>query len=293
MEDKIFDAEFFGKLNTVKLSINMRLNQGMGGGRKSSAKGSSVEFSDFREYMLGDDIRRIDWNAYGRMDKLFIKQFMEEKEGIFNLFIDTSKSMEFGEPKKSRLALQIAGALSYMILNNLDRVYVTQVKENTLTKGKGLTGRNAYKKILQGLEAIEFDGKTALSKAIRSRDIRGRGVTIIISDFLDPAGIDEAVKYLAYKKQQIILIQVLARQEVDIEAAGTLNLIDCETKEELKVTVTKKLIDQYMEELENLQKHLSKLSKKYQMTYLCAIADEPLEKILFQSFKDSGLLISK
>ena len=127
MQEKIFDDDFFQKLNTLKLSLNMRLNQGMSGARKSGAKGTSVEFSDFREYMLGDDIRRIDWNAYGRMDKLFIKQFMEEKEGIYHIFLDTSKSMDYGEPKKSRLALQIAGALSYLVLNNLDRVYVTQM----------------------------------------------------------------------------------------------------------------------------------------------------------------------
>lgn len=99
MESAVFDKGFFDKLNTLKMSLNMRLNQGMSGIRKSSAKGSSVEFSDFREYMMGDDIRRIDWNAYGRTDKLYIKQFMEEKEGIFQIFIDTKRSMEFGKSK--------------------------------------------------------------------------------------------------------------------------------------------------------------------------------------------------
>ena len=116
MESAIFDNAFFKKLNTLKMSLNMQLSQGMSGVRKSSAKGSSVEFSDFREYMLGDDIRRIDWNAYGRTDKLYIKQFMEEKEGIFRIFIDTSRSMCFGEASKSTMALQTAGELSYICL---------------------------------------------------------------------------------------------------------------------------------------------------------------------------------
>ena len=117
----VFDGEFFEKLNTLKMSLDMRLSQGLSGARKSSAKGVSVEFSDFREYVLGDDIRRIDWNAYGRSDKLYIKQFMEEKEGIFQIFVDTSRSMSFGEIPKAKMALQTAGALSYIILNNLDR----------------------------------------------------------------------------------------------------------------------------------------------------------------------------
>ena len=88
VEEKLFDSEFFSKLNTMKMITRMRLNAGMGGQRKSSAKGNSVEFSDFREYIPGDDIRRIDWNVYGRMDKLFIKEFMEEKEGLFHVIVD-------------------------------------------------------------------------------------------------------------------------------------------------------------------------------------------------------------
>ena len=121
MEEKLFDSEFFSRLNRMKMMTKMRLNVGMGGQRKSIAKGSSVEFSDFREYIPGDDIRRIDWNVYGRMDKLFVKQFMEEKEGLFHIIVDCSKSMDFGEKKKSIFARQIAGMISYMVLSNLEK----------------------------------------------------------------------------------------------------------------------------------------------------------------------------
>ncbi len=291
MEQTIFDTEFFEKLNTLKLSINMRLNKGMSGGRKSSAKGTSVEFSDFREYVLGDDVRRIDWNAYGRMDKLYIKQFMEEKEGVFNIFVDTSKSMEYGEIKKSYRALQLAGALSYIILNNLDRVYVTQVKDSGLTVGKGVTGRSSYKKVMRELESIRFDGETTLSKAIKSRDITKRGVSIIISDFLDPNGVEDAIKYLLYKKQEIILIQVLAREEIDIDVEGTVNLQDMETGEEMKITVTKQVIDSYNKELQGLNNRLNMLSRKYNMIYLSTVSDESFDKVLFEGFKNTGVLL--
>ena len=293
MEEKIFDDDFFQKLNTLKLSLNMRLNQGMSGARKSGAKGTSVEFSDFREYILGDDIRRIDWNAYGRMDKLFIKQFMEEKEGNYHIFLDTSKSMDYGSPKKSRLALQIAGALSYLVLNNLDRVYVTRVQENSLSEGKGLAGRNSYKKILAELGQVVFDGKTTLNRSIMSRDIRGRGLSVIISDFMDPEGIEPALRYLRYKKQQIVLIQVLAREELTIDKEGSLNLIDSETGDVVRVTVNRKMIEAYEEQLEKLRYRLAELARRYEAVYLETAADESIDKVIFDGMQSRGFVLTK
>lgn len=293
MADKIFDDGFFQKLNTLKLSLTMRMNQGMSGARKSSAKGASVEFSDFREYMLGDDIRRIDWNAYGRMDKLFIKQFMEEKEAVYHIFLDTSKSMDFGDPQKSKLALQVAGALSYLILNNLDRVYVTQVQENALSYGKGLSGRNAYKKILAQLAGIRFDGKTTLAASITGRNISSQGCSIIISDFLDPAGIEPVLRYLKYKKQQIVLIQILAEQEVHITQEGSLNLIDSETGETVKVTVNRKMIEAYEQELTKLKSGLFRLARKYEAGYIFATTAEPIDRVLFDGMQSAGFVVNR
>ena len=160
MEEVLFDGEFFARLHTLRMSNKMKLTSGMSGGRKSSAKGNSVEFSDFREYMLGDDIRKIDWNAYGRMNRLFIKLFQEEKEGLFRIFLDGSKSMDYGERKKSVLARRIVAMLSFIVLNNLDRVYVNQIKENELCLGKGMTGKQSFQKILLNLERMTFEVRT-------------------------------------------------------------------------------------------------------------------------------------
>lgn len=293
MGEKLFDQEFFAKLNNLAIAMNTRMTHGMGGGRKSNAKGTSVEFSDYREYIPGDDIRRIDWGAYGRLDKLYIKRFMEEKEGIFQIFIDTSTSMDFGEPKKSRTALQLAGALAYLVLNNLDRVYISEMQENSLTQGKGRAGKQAFQQIMRELERISFDGKTNLNKAIMSRQLQGSGVSIIISDFFDERGIEEAVKYLHYKKQQIILIQVLARQEVDIEGEGMVNLLDMETGEEVRLTLNRAAIEQYKQALSGMQERLQALARKYEMSYIQMVADEPLEKFLFDHVCNQGIIVRK
>lgn len=291
MESDVFDKGFFDKLNTLKMSLDMRLNQGMSGIRKSSAKGTSVEFSDFREYILGDDIRRIDWNAYGRTDKLYIKQFMEEKEGIFQIFIDTSRSMSFGEVPKSKMALQIAGALSYIILNNLDRVYINEMKENTMTKGKGVTGGAAFSYVLQDLNRITFHGKTTLNKTILSRPMQSGGVSFIISDFLDREGIEEAMKYLAYKKQTIVLIQILAMEEVQVHYEGTVNILDMETEERIKITMSNATIKKYKEQFEKMRETLQKLSRKYGASYIFMQSDESLLNAMLHGF--SGVLRGK
>lgn len=293
MEQQVFDNDFFKKLNTLTLSVHMRLNQGMGGIRKSTAKGSSVEFSDFREYQLGDDIRRIDWNAYGRMDKLFIKQFMEEKEGMFHIFLDTSESMQFGTIPKSRLALQITAALSYIVLNNLDRVSVNQMKENSLMCGKGLTGRNAFKSLLHDLEQIQFIGGTTLSRDIKSRPIHKRGTSIIISDFLDPKGIEDAISYLTYQHQEIILIQILAKEEQDIFLEGTMNILDMETGERVRITANRASVLAYEKKLQALKDELNRMAGKYHMTYLFASSEQSVDQVLFEGLQAKGIVTTK
>lgn len=291
MENDIFDRDFFDKLNTLKMSLNMRLNQGMSGIRKSSAKGASVEFSDFREYMLGDDIRRIDWNAYGRTDKLYIKQFMEEKEGIFQIFIDTSCSMNFGKVPKSKMALQTAGALSYIILNNLDRVYINEMKENSLIKGKGVTGVSAFSHVLNDLNRITFDGKTTLNRTILSRPVPIGGVSFIISDFLDPEGMEEAIKYLTYKKQTVMLIQILAKEEKEINYEGSINILDMETEDRVKITMSIATIKRYQEQLKKLQHSLQGIARKYGAGYIHMQSDESLIHVMLHGF--SGILQGK
>ncbi len=288
METVMFDKEFFDKLNMLKMCLHMRLDHGMSGVRKSSAKGSSVEFSDFREYMLGDDIRRIDWNAYGRTDKLYIKQFMEEKEGIFRIYVDASRSMEFGEQPKSRMALQVAGALSYIILNNLDRVYIHEMKETAGNQGKGLTGTAAFPRILADLERIRFGGGTSLNRSVLTSPVGVGGVSILISDFLDRDGIEEAMRYLAYKKQTVVLIQILAREEQEISFEGTVRIQDVETGDRVKITMSNAAIRQYRERLEELKASLSRLSAKYGARYVFMRSDESLVQAILSGF--SGIV---
>lgn len=278
-KEKVFDAEFYKKINTLRMSMKMKLAAGMNGGRKSNAKGTSVEFSDFREYILGDDIRRIDWNAYGRFDKLFVKLFMEEKEGIFRIFMDGSKSMDFGEKNKAVCALQIAGALAYSVLDNADRLYL-EVLGNTLMEYKGVTGRQAFHTTLERLAAIDFTGNGSLLNVIKRANVKQRGISILISDFFTDE-LEEILKFLTFNRQEVILIQVLAREEVNPELEGTLNLIDSETNGNMRVTMGSTLEKEYKANYNRFIKNIDTLARRYHAKYLRIVADENLDTVLY------------
>jgi len=287
MEERIFNEDFFKKLNKINLNINLRLSNGAQGGRKSKAKGASVEFSDFREYAPGDDFRRVDWNAYGRLDKLYIKVFMEEREGVFNFFLDKSKSMDFGENNKKNKALQIIGALSYIALNNLDRVYVNVAEESNLSLLRGGTGKKGFQMILKELENVEFNGATKLSEAIKKGKINNKGVSIIVSDFFNNEGLDsieQGLKYLAYKKQQIVLVQVLAEEEENPSIEEEVTLIDSETGERVKLNLNYKLIEAYKNALKDFNTKLGNLATKYGGTLISVNTNKSLEEIILNDF---------
>lgn len=290
MKEKVFDGDFYRKLESISLKARMSMTEGAAGGRKSKAKGSSVELSDFREYVPGDDYRRIDWNAYGRFDKLFLKLFMEEREALINIFVDSSKSMDFGDNHKGYMALRISAVLTYLALNNLDRVVINRLKGDSLVQSSSYMGKSSFQKAIQFLEATEFNGNTNLARAVKQRDLKSRGISIVISDFFTTGSIEELVKYLAYKKQQIVFIQILDEDELNPPFGGQVRLIDSETMEEVTITLTPKLLKAYRNKLKSHQGNLKELTKKYGGVFLQISSSDSLEKIVFDTFAKGGII---
>lgn len=285
----LFDDSFFEKLNQIKLASNIRLDRGMSGSRKSSAKGSSVEFSDFREYIPGDDIRRVDWNAYARFGKLYVKEFMEEKEANYHIFIDASASMDYGEKKKSDMALRLAAVFSWVVLRQLDRVELLSFRNGRLSPLSPVTGRGSFQRVLSELEELEFGGHTGILDAVRRGSFSGRGITILLSDFLEPEGIDEAVRFLCYKRQEVLMVQILSREELSFAGEGTVELEDAETQGRVRVTLTRQNIRAYQRALEEHQLRLEELCRRYGCTWLEAPSDQELERVVFQVMRNKGI----
>jgi uncharacterized protein (DUF58 family) len=290
MKDKVFDEDFYRKLENISIKARMTLSDGAAGGRKSKAKGSSVEFSDFREYTPGDDFRRIDWNAYGRFDRLFLRLFMEEREALLNIFLDCSRSMDFGDKNKAAMALRIAAVLAYLALNNLDRVCLNRLQDNTVVPSSSYMGKSSFQRALQYLEATDFSGLTNLSDCIKRRELKSRGIAVVISDFFTEGSVEEAVKYLAYKKQQAVFIQILCDEEINPPLEGQMRLVDSETGNEMNLTVNQKLLKIYSNKLKSMQMSIKAAAKKYGGVFFQVSSSESLEKVVFEHFNREGII---
>ncbi|MDI6619432.1 MAG: DUF58 domain-containing protein [Clostridiales bacterium] len=289
MTEKIFDSVFLKKIQSIVINTRMPLLEGGSGNRKSKAKGNSVEFSDFKEYTPGDDFRRIDWNAYGRSDRLYIRLSMEEREAMFNIFIDASKSMAFGG--KDILSLKIAAVLSCIGLNSLDRVCINAMNGKEIYSSQNVAGNAAFGKCINFLENISFSGGTDIGSCVKGKDFPRKGISIIISDFFTSAGIQDAVKYLMYKRQEVMLVHVLSDEELTPNLEGCIKLLDSETGCVKEVIISSLLLKKYSEKLKNFINEIKECCAKTGASYVLVSGGEPIEKVILHDFKNSGIII--
>lgn len=285
------DAAFFDKLSRLRLAMGHKASMNLTGNRKSVQKGSSMEFSDFREYMPGDDIRRIDWNAYGRLDRFYVKEYMEEKEAVVSILIDTSASMDYGANKKSELACLLAAAFAYLGINNMDRVWLYDMqKMQSPFSASG--GKRALSQITTWLEQLSFDGIVAIDEVIRQLSAKGPGITILISDFLQESLLDHTqetlgklLRFLDYRKQKAILLQVLAAEELSVELTGTRNLIDMENQSTLRLTLDTKSIQAYEKALQEFLTQIGSTSAKTGAFHTVCSTKTDIYQLIFQDLK--------
>lgn len=287
----MLDAAFFDRLSRLRLAMGHRTSMNLTGNRKSTQKGSSMEFSDFREYMPGDDIRRIDWNAYGRLDRLYVKEYMEEKETVVSILIDTSASMEYGAEKKSGLACKLAAAFSYMGLNNMDRVVLYDMRRMHLPfVAEG--GKRALPRLADWLEQRSFEGTADIARAALELPVKGPGVTILVSDFLQEAFLDQEqetlrrlLRFLNYRKQKTVLLHVLAGEELSVELTGTRNLIDMEDQSTLRLTLDAGSIRTYERALQEFLGRLRQECAKAGAFYAVCNTKTDIYRLIFQDLR--------
>lgn len=286
------DAAFFDTLSRFRIRMGHKSSMNMTGNRKSVQKGSSTEFSDFREYMPGDDIRRIDWNAYGRLDRFYVKEYMEEKEAVVSVVIDTSASMDYGTNKKSELACKLAAAFGYLGLNNMDRVVVYDL-QRMQSPFQVTGGKKGFLRIVDWLQQCEFQGTVDISEAIKKLPMKGPGVTILLSDFLQEAfwdkekdAVEKLLRFLEYRRQRPVLLHILAGEELSVEALGTRNLIDMEDKSTLRLTLNATSIRVYEKALQEFTTHIKKVCAKHGAFYAICSTDRDFQQLVFQDLRE-------
>jgi len=298
MKGSYLNDEFFSRLETLSLEMRADLAGFFGGKHLVKTYGQTVEFADYREYALGDDIRRIDWNLYSRFEKFFLKLFTDERQMHTQVFIDCSASMGKDNPQKSAYTVGIAAALGYLSVHNMDKVSYKLIKGNKAEDPFGtIVGKRAFFSAMSGLEDLVFEGDSDIASAVIGCENTGNndGLTLIISDFFTDSDWRRAVDYLAYKKRQVLLVQVLTPEEIDPTYSGRVNLIDSEAEDltdtkNMKINIDLSAQTAYAEALAELRGDLQAFCVSRGATFVTLSTDQPIEKALFKELLKVGII---
>jgi uncharacterized protein (DUF58 family) len=302
----LLTPELLRRLEQFQLLAARRSKSSAKGERRSKARGQSVEFADFRNYVAGDDFRYLDWNLYGRLDKLFLKLYEEERELPVRIFLDASESMTFGAPPKFDFARQVAAAVGYVALCGFDRVTVhifpepdptapnvdaASLSAEMAARGglRAVRGRKSSLQFFQNLSNITARGAADLNEGLRRGALSSRptGVAVVLSDFLDPAGYETGLNALIGRGFQVNAIQILAPEELNPGTYGDLRLVDCETGGMQEVTFGKYRLKAYQQTVQNFCQRLREFCQTRGMSFFSVSSATPLEQLLLKQLRQA------
>ncbi len=298
MKGSYLNDGFFSRLETLSLELRADLAGFFGGKHLVKTYGQTVEFADYREYMLGDDIRRIDWNLYSRFEKFFLKLFTDERQMHTQIFLDCSGSMGRVNPEKGNYAIATAAALGYLSVHNMDKVSYKLIKGEKAEDPFGtIVGKRAFFNAISTMENLSFEGESDLRSAIINAPGQGSndGLTVIISDFFTDSNWKAAVDYLCYKKRQVLLIQVLTPEEVDPLYNGRVNLIDAEAEglediRNMKIKIDRASQNAYEMAMREIREDLASFANSRGAAFISVCTDRPIENVLFKELLKVGIM---
>ncbi len=293
--DELIDSTLMAKLDQVDVMSRKIFAGKLQGERRSKKRGISVEFADYRHYTHGDDLRFVDWNIYARLDKLFIKMFMEEEDLSLILAIDTSASMHWGNPSKFIFCQRLAMALGYIGLVNHNRVSLFGFNSDGLKPLTNLRGMRRTQEMGSWLLNLEPYGTSDFEGAMRSIALsrQGKGVMVVLSDFMFKEGYEKGLRYLAGGGYDTFAMQVLSPEEIDPGKAGLsgdLRLTDLEDEDTAEVTVSAALLKRYKENLNAYCGKLREFCVRRGMMHLTLDTSTNLHALLLDYLRKRGLL---
>lgn len=278
---------FLSRLDTLSLAMRGRAQGGAGGSRRSRQTGSSAEFSDYREYVPGDDIRRLDWNAYARFDKLFLKLFMEEQESLVTVLLDASASMA----AKWASARSAAEAVGYLVLTGGDRLNIQVLKNGRALRSPQLSGRAAFPRLTGFLDTCAPDGNEGtLTEAVKHTEGLKKGLCFLITDGYTEDALKEALDYLRYLKQETAVVQVLSGEELRPDYAGAVRLTDSESGEKLDLLADRAALDAYQDALTDFLKSVRENCASREAPYMLLDSEKSFEESFIPLLSQSRMI---
>jgi len=282
--ESFLDEDFLRKLERFKIIAQKMVGGSFKGEHTSPGSGSGHEFLDYRKYQMGDDFRYIDWNVYGRLDKLFLKLFHVERDLSIHILLDMSGSMGAGEEPKEFFVKKIAAALSYIGLANFERVGLASFSDRLGDRKPPERGRQVYLAHLNFLRTLRPEGRTDINASLSqyASVCKRPGVAVILSDLMDPRGFKKGLEALAARKFDITLVQVLNHEELFPSQSGYLTLKEVETGQLKKISLDSSLLKIFRDKLEGLLEDTREFCLSAGIDYYLADTSIPFEDILFE-----------
>ncbi len=293
--DELLGSQLMSSLDKLDVVARKIFSGKIQGERRSRRRGSSVEFADYRQYTAGDDLRFIDWNVYARLDRLFMKIFLEEEELTLGLAIDASASMEYGNPNKFDFARRLAMALGYIALSSHNKVSLFGFNSDGLQRQTGLRGKRRTRDMGEWLLELQSKGGTSFVEACKiiSTSRQGRGVLVVLSDCLEEEGMKQGLSYLVGGGWDVFIIQTLAPEEIaplEHGLEGDLKLLDLESGQECEITATAPLVSKYKQNLETYCDEIREQCIRVGAGSVRVSTDIDLEQLIVEYLRGRGLL---
>jgi len=290
--ESFFTSDFLAQLERLTLASRRAFRGRSRGERRSLRKGHSVEFCDYRAYGLGDDLRYVDWNVFGRLDRLHVKLFVDEEDLCLHLLIDASRSMDFGRPAKLAYAVRLAAALGFVGLVNLERVGVAVVRDRLSEGWPPTRGRSQFPALLDFLAGVKPAGATGLNNGLGHYAMRARepGIAVLISDLMDPGGFEIGVRALLERRFEVHIVHLLDAEEMNPSMAGDLRLQDAETGEVRDLTVDGEALRAYRHRLHQFLERVESFCRAQEIGYRRLTTDAPLETFMLSQLR--GLVLA-
>jgi len=289
----VIDEAFLSEIEALETVLKNNIAGMFGGNHQSKNFGSSCDFADYRDYVAGDDISKIDWNVYARFDKLYQKLYLDERQMHTKIYIDASRSMQHTSLEKAEQAIKMAAAFAYISVSEMDKVSIYAIHGNQVDEViSGMVGKDSYLSYINKLNEIEFYGDAAISEAILTSKIgMGDGYSILISDFLTYDEFERAIDKFAEKKRDILCVQILARDEINPQFRGKMHLFDSENIANFfRKKIDKDRINAYKEALKFVINRIKSYCESRGGYYMLVPAHEKLFDVFFGEMIDLGVL---
>jgi uncharacterized protein (DUF58 family) len=283
----LLSEDLLRRVERLSLKIRRPLPGGPAGEHLGRGQGTSIEFADHRPYSPGDDFRRIDWNALARLDELTIRVTEPREDVGLYVILDCSSSMASGDGAKARVARQLAAGLAYLALNQLDVVRVYALGNGMVSRSPRYTGRKQAADVFRLLRGLPVVPSTDLGAGFAGflADRPARGLVVVLSDLLIGSDYRRGLRRVVQMGFEVALVHVLSEAELNPRLTGDVELIDSETAETIKISMTLDTLSSYRRDVERWQQDLADFCRSLGARYVPAPAERGLETILLNDFR--------